>query len=64
MIEVTNFIETLSCLVNRPESPVRQPCGRPEGALTLGDFAAARNPGTNAAAYNAEYARRMPGELY
>jgi PPOX class probable FMN-dependent enzyme len=38
--------------------------GRPEGAPTLGDFAAARNPGTDAAAYNAEYARRMPGELY
>lgn len=38
--------------------------GRPQGAPTLGDFAAARNPGTDAAAYNAEYARRMPGELY
>ena len=38
--------------------------GRPEGAPTLGDFAAARTPGTDADAYNAEYARRMPGELY
>jgi PPOX class probable FMN-dependent enzyme len=38
--------------------------GRPNGAPTLGDFAAARNPGTDAAAYDAEYARRMPGELY
>ena len=38
--------------------------GRPEGVPTLGDFAAARNPGTDAAAYNSEYARRMPGELY
>ena len=38
--------------------------GRPKEAPTLGDFAAARNPGTDAAAYNAEYAKRMPGELY
>jgi uncharacterized protein len=38
--------------------------GRPEEAPTLGDFAAARNPGTDAAAYDAEYAKRMPGELY
>jgi uncharacterized protein len=38
--------------------------GRPEGTPTLGDFAAARTPGTDADAYNAEYARRMPGELY
>ena len=38
--------------------------GRPAGAPTLGDFAAARNPGSHGAAYDAEYARRMPGELY
>jgi uncharacterized protein len=38
--------------------------GRPKGAPTLGDFAAARNPGTDPAAYNAEYAQRMPNELY
>ena len=38
--------------------------GRPESVPTLGDFAAARNPGTDAAAYNAEYAQRMPNELY
>jgi PPOX class probable FMN-dependent enzyme len=38
--------------------------GRPKGAPTLGDFAAARNPGTDATAYDAEYAQRMPGELY
>ena len=38
--------------------------GRPKGVPTLGDFAAARNPGTEGAAYDAEYARRMPGELY
>ena len=38
--------------------------GRPEEAPTLGDFAAARNPGTDPAAYDAEYAKRMPGELY
>ena len=34
--------------------------GRPKGVPTLGDFAAARTPGTDSAAY----ARRMPGELY
>jgi len=38
--------------------------GRPKTAPTLGDFAAARNPGTDAAAYDVEYAERMPGELY
>jgi len=38
--------------------------GRPESAPTLGDFAAARNPGTDADTYNAEYAQRMPNELY
>jgi len=38
--------------------------GRPKGVPTLGDFAAARTPGTDAAAYNADLARRMPGELY
>jgi PPOX class probable FMN-dependent enzyme len=38
--------------------------GRPKGVPTLGDFAAARNPGTEGAAYDAEYAQRMPGELY
>ena len=38
--------------------------GRPESAPTLGDFAAARNPGTDADTYNAEYAQRMPYELY
>ena len=38
--------------------------GRPNGVPTLGDFAAARTPGTDSAAYDADYARRMPGELY
>ena len=38
--------------------------GRPKAAPTLGDFAAARNPGTDPAAYDADYARRMPNELY
>jgi uncharacterized protein len=38
--------------------------GRPKAVPTLGDFAAARNPGTDGAAYDAEYANRMPGELY
>ncbi len=38
--------------------------GRPKDVPTLGDFAAARNPGTDGATYDAEYAKRMPGELY
>jgi uncharacterized protein len=38
--------------------------GRPKDVPTLGDFTAARNPGTVGAAYDAEYAKRMPGELY
>src|SRR5215471_2353384 len=38
--------------------------GRPQGAPTLGDFAAARNPGTDPAAYDADLARRLPSELY
>jgi PPOX class probable FMN-dependent enzyme len=38
--------------------------GRPEGVPTLGEFAAARTPGTDSAAYDADYARRMPNELY
>jgi uncharacterized protein len=38
--------------------------GRPKGAPTLGDFAAARNPGTDPAVYDADLARRMPNELY
>jgi hypothetical protein len=31
---------------------------------TLGEFAAARQPGTDSAQYDAEYAKRMPNELY
>ena len=38
--------------------------GRPKGAPTLGAFAAARAPGTDSAAYDAEYLKRMPDELY
>lgn len=38
--------------------------GRPEGVPTIGDFSAARNPGTLGAEYDADYARRMPNELY
>ena len=38
--------------------------GRPKGVPTLGSFAAARNPGTDSATYDAEYAKRMPEELY
>lgn len=38
--------------------------GRPERVPTLGDFAAARTPGTDSADFDADYARRMPSELY
>jgi PPOX class probable FMN-dependent enzyme len=38
--------------------------GRPKSAPTLGDFAAARMPGTDSAAFDADYARRLPSELY
>jgi len=38
--------------------------GRPEGVPTLGEFAAARTPGTDSAAYDADFARRLPNELY
>jgi PPOX class probable FMN-dependent enzyme len=37
---------------------------RPKGVPTIGDFAAARNPGTDGAAYDADYAKRIPEELY
>ena len=38
--------------------------GRPQGVPTLGDFAAARFPETDSAAYDAAYAQRIPNELY
>jgi uncharacterized protein len=38
--------------------------GRPQGVPTMGDFAAACNPGTDSAAFDAAYARRSPNELY
>ncbi|HJU18334.1 MAG TPA: MSMEG_1061 family FMN-dependent PPOX-type flavoprotein [Stellaceae bacterium] len=38
--------------------------GRPKDVPTLGDFAAARTPGTDGAAYDADYARRVSNELY
>jgi uncharacterized protein len=38
--------------------------GLPDGVPTLGEFAAARNPGADPAAYDTEYAKRMPAELY
>jgi uncharacterized protein len=38
--------------------------GRPEGVPTLGDFAAAREPGLDSAALDATYAQRIPNELY
>jgi hypothetical protein len=37
---------------------------RPKGVPTLGEFAAARTPGIDSATFDADYARRMPGELY
>jgi hypothetical protein len=37
---------------------------RPKGVPTLGDFAAARTPGTDSSSDDTEYARRMPSELY
>jgi len=38
--------------------------GRPKGVPTLGEFAAARTPGTDSATFDADYARRVPSELY
>ena len=38
--------------------------GRPKVVPTLGDFAAARTPGTDSATFDADYARRLPNELY
>jgi PPOX class probable FMN-dependent enzyme len=37
---------------------------RPKGVPTLGDFAAARNPGIDSGAYDADYAERIVKELY
>jgi predicted pyridoxine 5'-phosphate oxidase superfamily flavin-nucleotide-binding protein len=36
----------------------------PKGVPTRGDFAAARTPGTDSSTFDADYARRMPSELY
>jgi len=38
--------------------------GRPQGVPTLGDFVAARDPGTDSAAFDAAYSQRIPNELY
>jgi PPOX class probable FMN-dependent enzyme len=38
--------------------------GRPQGAPTMGDFVAARNPGTESAAINAKYNESISRELY
>jgi uncharacterized protein len=38
--------------------------GRPQAVPTLGDFVAAREPGTDSAAFDAEYSARIPNELY
>jgi uncharacterized protein len=37
---------------------------RPEGVPTLGDFAAARDPNTDRAAFDAEYTKRIANDLY
>ena len=37
---------------------------RPKCVPTLGDFAAARTPGMDSSAFDADYTRRMPTELY
>jgi PPOX class probable FMN-dependent enzyme len=37
---------------------------RPEGVPTLGDFAAARNPGIDSSVFDADYANRIAKELY
>jgi uncharacterized protein len=37
---------------------------QPRHAPTLGDFAAARDPSIDGRAYDAEYAKRIPNELY
>jgi hypothetical protein len=38
--------------------------GRPRGVPTMGDFAAARYPGTDSAAFDIAYSQRIPNELY
>lgn len=38
--------------------------GRPQGVPTIGDFVAARNPGTDSAAFNVTYNECIPRELY
>src|SRR3954463_9639053 len=37
---------------------------RPEGVPTLGEFAAARNPGVNSGVFDANYAKRIAEQLY
>jgi PPOX class probable FMN-dependent enzyme len=38
--------------------------GRPKGVPTLGDFAAARNPGIDSGVFDADYTKRVATELY
>jgi hypothetical protein len=38
--------------------------GRPQNVPTLGDFAAARYPETDSAAFDQAYSQRIPNELY
>jgi PPOX class probable FMN-dependent enzyme len=38
--------------------------GRPQGVPTLGDFVAARDQRRDSASFDAEYAKRMPEQLY
>ena len=37
---------------------------RPQGVPTMGEFVAARNPGTDSAAVEAVYNQQIPNELY
>jgi PPOX class probable FMN-dependent enzyme len=63
------IVEVEQCFQHCPKALVRSDlwkrgAGERPPVPTLGDFAAARNPGTDAAAYNADYAKRLPNELY
>jgi predicted pyridoxine 5'-phosphate oxidase superfamily flavin-nucleotide-binding protein len=53
-----------------PSAPIRSAlwkagsCGRPQDVPTMGDFEAARKPGTDSTAFDTAYGERMPNELY
>jgi hypothetical protein len=63
--------ESISCLETLIGLPGRglfslahRARGRPQGVPTMGDFVAARNPGTDSAAFNVTYAESVQRELY